>query len=259
MSLVGWRMKLRSIDKSKYYQLYTYGGYEYVSSLSEQEAQDLLKAILDETYTANKIYKDNKNCFIVNFDTTAHSGLMLKIPKERNRRKWERFLTLFRPNEAFRNYDSMMTLKRHAIRGTVPLLAAHKKERGMSVESFLIYEFIDGIPATKEHLSAVLSELKKLHDAGYVRSDPKLDNFLIKDGEAFFIDFRLNKPTLFPRFQCMMNLCKFLRTLSEDKTFLQKHFAGNRLVQLSYYVQSGLCYSRYYSKKIKHFLRGSKS
>ncbi len=251
-------MKLQSIDKTTYYQLYKHKDYEYVSCLPKQEAEELLSAIVDKSYMANKVYKDNKNCFIVNFDTAAHSDLMLKIPRERNRRKWERLLTLIRPGEAFRNYDSMMILQRHGIRGTIPLLAAHRKVWGMSVDSFFVYKFIAGTPATKKDLSSVLAELNKLHELGYIRSDPKLVNFLIKDGDAYFIDFRLSKPRIFARFRCMMNFCKFLRTLSEDRAFLERYFAGNHLLKLSYYVQSGFCYSRYYRRKFKHFLRGSR-
>ncbi len=192
------------------YPLHSHQGYDFVSQLPIEQAYELLDDLLQKTYSANQVYNDDKSAFVANINTERHSGIMYKIPRERNNRAWERFVTLFRPNEAFRAYASMLVVQSIGLNAPLPLIAAHKKSKGMTVESFFVYEFVEGAPGAKKDASLIFTTLRALHKAGFTRSDPKLNNFIVKDDKVSFIDFRLKQPRIFSNFQCTLNLCRFL-------------------------------------------------
>ncbi len=218
------------------YDLDSFKGYEFISTLPNEQAQALLDIVLQQAYETNRLYNDDSSCLVANIDTDHHSNIMLKVPRERNNRAWERILTLFRPNEAFRTFASMMVVKSIGLNCPQPLIAAHKKENGMSVDSFFVYEFVEGAPGTKEDVSILLQAMKSLHQAGYTRSDPKVVNFIVSNDEAIFIDFRLKKPKIFTNFQCTLNLCRFLHlAVSRDRKELDCYFEGNRLLNLAHH------------------------
>lgn len=232
------------------YVLHPYQEYEYITTLPQEQAQALLDVILQKTYTANKVYNDDKTCFVASINTDAHSNIILKFPRERNNRPWERFLTLFRPNEAFRTFSSMMVVQSIGLKCPQPLIAVHKKEKGMSVESFFVYDFIEGAPGVKENAPVIYKELKILHSAGYTRSDPKLVNFIVNKDEVYFIDFRLKKPKFFTKFQCTLNLCRFLHlAVSRDLKQLDDYVQDNSLLGLAHYLLM-------MKKRVRKFRRG---
>ena len=112
------------------YSLHSHQGYEFICTLPKEQAQALLDVILQKTYSTHKVYNDDKSCFVANIDTDGHSNIILKIPRERNNRPWERFLTLFRPNEAFRTFFSMMVVQSIGLKCSQPLISVHKKKGG---------------------------------------------------------------------------------------------------------------------------------
>jgi len=242
---------LTSTCQEGIFQPMTHQGYEFISTLPQEKAITLLDAILQKTYTVNKIYKDDRHSFVSNIATKAHSNIMFKIPMERNNRSWERFLTLFRPNESFRVYDSMTTLQSLGIKGTVPLLAAHRKRRGMSVESFLVYDFVEGTPATIENLESIVETLGQLHQAEFVRNDPKLINFIVNGPDVYLIDFRLKRVKVCIKLQCMMNLCGLFRTISSNKSDFHAHVKEDALYHFAWVLKKVRHQIRTYRKKIK--------
>lgn len=232
------------------YPLHHHQGYEFLSPLPTNQAKALLDALLQKNYSINKVYKDNKSCFVANVDTDTHSSIMFKIPRERNNRGWERFLTLFRPNEAFRTYSSMITVLSIGLNAPQPLIAVHRKDKGMSAESFFVYEFIKGVPGTKKDASVIYKALRSLHQAGFTRSDPKLVNFIVDEDKVSFIDFRLKQPKIFANFQCTLNLCRFLHLgVSREFSEFGEFARGIPFISLAHHLLV-------MKKKIRKFRRG---
>ena len=191
--------------------------YTIKSTLSHDETIMLFEDIVHKSYTSLGKLQNNSHCFVEKIDIKGYQPIVFKIPRYRNKRRWERFLSLFRSGEAFRNHDSMMYLPTIHLKAPKPLFAAEKRANGMVVESFFTYFFIEGKIASAENIPAVLEALSLLHQQGLTRSDPKLENFLISENEVFFIDFRLKKPFLFSKTQCIFNLCKFFQTLPQEQ------------------------------------------
>lgn len=217
------------------YDLWEFEGYEFISTLPREQARALLDSIIQRAYSTHKTYNDDVSSFVADIETEHHSKIILKVPRERNNRSWERFLTLFRPNEAFRTFASMAMLTSIGLKCPRPLLAAHRKEKGMSTDSFFVYAFVEGSPATREDVSKLFEAMRSLHQAGYLRSDPKPANFVISNGDVVFIDFRLKKPAVLTRFQLALNLCRFLHlTVSQEREDLDRYFEGNSLLKLAH-------------------------
>lgn len=182
----------------------SYGEYEVISSISNKRAVEIVHTLLSGNLPLSAILKDHRKSFIGTI-RLGERTCILKIPLGRNTRLWERFLTLFRASDAYRCFFSMIKLRVMGLDCPTPVLAAQRRRLGMVVDSFFIYEYQNGEPAGSSDLQLIRTEMAKLHDAGYIRSDPKPVNF-IKDGEhIYFIDFRLKKPLLFRTLRIMMN------------------------------------------------------
>ena len=63
---------------------------------------DFLKIILDKNYKTIKILKDDKRS-LVEIIEINEGKFVLKIPREKNNRKWQRFVNIFRGSDSFRN------------------------------------------------------------------------------------------------------------------------------------------------------------
>lgn len=115
---------------------------------------------------------------------------VLKIPKEKNRKWWIRFTTLFRDGEAFKNIKGMFKYEELGLHTTQPVIAAEKRSFGMVTDSWLLYEYIDGENCLdREDLyPMVVEELKLIHSKGYLHGDPQIRNFLYKNNQIYVID-----------------------------------------------------------------------
>src|SRR5690554_6071312 len=139
------------------------------------------------------VYKDNRHSFVA----SAISGerrLFVKVPRGRDRRTGERVMTLFHGGETIRYAQSMQTLHELGFVTPRPLAYGLRKRLGVVVESFLIYEGLDGRVASNDDAPNVARVINRLHDHGYVRRDAIRRNFLITDKGVGLIDFRLSKP-----------------------------------------------------------------
>lgn len=178
--------------------------YEIISSIDDDKARQVVQTLLSSNLPLSSVLKDHRKRFI----STVHledKACILKIPLGRNTRLWERFLTLFRASDAYRCYFSMIRLKAMGLHCPTPILAAQRRRLGMVVDSFFIYEYQNGEPAGSSDLPLIRTEMAKLHEAGYIRSDPKPANFIKNHGRIYFIDFRLKKPLLFRTLRIAMN------------------------------------------------------
>ncbi len=158
-------------------------------SLSLPEMKDLFDAIQEGAYTDLGFLKDHHRSKVRRIRYKGKE-LVVKTPLEKNRRLWIRFTTLFRKGEAFKNIKGMQLLALQHIPSTLPVMAAECRRFGMVTDSWLVYEYLDGISCfgREEHFPAVVALLKEMHDKGILHGDSQLQNFLFSGGRVRVID-----------------------------------------------------------------------
>lgn len=197
-----------------------YRRYRVKTSLPEAESRQLVDGYIGRTLAVTTELKNNRHNFVARVDDSSPHGLVLKIPRKRNKRTWERLMTLFRNGEALRVFDSHCRLQQLGFHCPDPVLAAEKRRYGMVTDSFILYRYLPGTPASSGDAAAVSSELMALHEKGYTRGDPKAINFLVSDGQVAFIDFKLSRPRLFRQHNFRMEYAHFLHTMPEGLRYL---------------------------------------
>ncbi len=152
---------------------------------------EFLKIILDKKYNTIKILKDDKRS-LVEIIEINEGKFVLKIPKEKNNRKWQRFVNIFRGSDSFRNYHTMDKLEEIGINSTKALFAAEIRSPFVT-DSFLIMELLEGEYIGSEDYQRVIKELSNIHSKGYLHGDSQIQNFMLKDDKIYSIDLRLQK------------------------------------------------------------------
>ncbi len=208
--------------------------YRVLSNIDEDTAILLVNSILSKSYQTISEYNNDKNSFVSQIKIKDFDNILFKIPRNRNSRPGERFLTFFRESDSFRIIESLKKISDMGLNAPVPILAAQKRRFGMVVESFYAYKFVEGSEATDDNLPEVLKSLQTLHITGYTRSDPKLTNFLMKDGQVYFIDFRLKRPAVFKKLYIMINLCKFLQAEQKAIGLIDEKLKNSILYKIAF-------------------------
>jgi hypothetical protein len=199
-------------------EVFKQGPFRVRTTYAHDRAIRLLGTIQSGGMEVVERLKDNRSNFVARIRFEG-DDLVVKIPHARNRRLYERFLTWFRPGEAFRRYRSMELLARLGFRGLEPVLAAERRAYGMAVCNLLVYRYAHGRPAGTGHERLLVEELVRFYRHGYTRRDPKPSNFLIVDGRPFFIDFRLNQPLLFGKLRVYQEFHQFFRRMPQARAF----------------------------------------
>ncbi|MFN2286815.1 MAG: lipopolysaccharide core heptose(II) kinase RfaY [Chromatocurvus sp.] len=194
---------------------FTHRGYAVKSDLPHADARQVLDDYLDSRYEIIRELKNNKHNYVSRVNTDTLPNLVIKEPRSRNKRFWERIMTLFRPGETIRMQDSHVKLKGLGFACPEPILAAEFRSLGFVTYSFFLYRYQDGRRPTTKDAPAVSLELQRLHSKGYTRGDPKVQNFLIESGQVYFIDFKLAKHRLFNKHSTRMEYAHFLHTMPE--------------------------------------------
>ncbi len=194
---------------------FTHRGYTVKSTLPPVQARQLLDDYLDDRFAIVQELKNNQHNYVARVDTDIFPDLIIKEPRKRNTRLWERTLTLFRPGEAMRVHASHLKLKELGFACPEPIMAAEFRPRGYVTHSFFLYRYQSGRPASGEDAPAVAHELQRLHSKGYTRGDPKAQNFLLDSGQVYFIDFKLAKPRIFSKHATRMEYAHLLHTMPE--------------------------------------------
>lgn len=122
--------------------------------------------------------------------------IVVKIPVEKNRRKWQRFLSIFRKSEVISILESMKILQENGILTNNPIAAYEKKEFGMVIDSFAVYGYVNGDVVTKHECKEVVELIKKIHNTGYLHSDTQVRNFLKCGDKIAVIDAKLKRKSL---------------------------------------------------------------
>jgi heptose II phosphotransferase len=158
--------------------------YRYSALLEDRDAQQILIDIDD----FGKTLKDDKRSF-VRLGEINGTQVVAKQPRDKNRRKWSRLLSLVRDGEAYKSAKTLVEFEALGIPSLTPLAVLEKRRYGMIMDSWIIYQYREGNPVELEQIDQVLALLKTLHQSGYRHDDPNLLNFLMgKDQQVFLID-----------------------------------------------------------------------
>lgn len=203
-----------------------------VSHLDPATGRKLIDKVLSDEVPREKVFRDNWRTLSakVHFQDEP---LLLKVPRARNGRKWERFLTLFRESDALRTFRHIELMRSMGFAAPDPVLAFERRQRGIVVDSFVCYRFVEGRPAGLEDADKVLAALRALHQRGYLRGDAQLANFLIVGDVVVFIDFRLKKPWILPKLQKARELDRFLRSCPSSRLLLSPEEASSNWLWLA--------------------------
>lgn len=196
-------------------------GYRVISYLEESPARKLTDAVVENGVTRQRVFRDNWRTLSAQIEFERNS-LLLKVPRARNHRRWERLLSLVRGSDALRTFRHLEVASEMGFSVPVPVLAAEQRSCGGVVDSFLCYRFVSGRPATEADAGKILATLRALHQRGYTRGDAQLANFLVVDDKVTLIDFRLKKPRFLPRLQKAREVDRFLRSCPEARKSLSR-------------------------------------
>lgn len=210
----------------------------------------LIDEVLDSSIQAKHTFKDNRRTYSAITELNAQP-IVLKIPRGRNRRKWERFLTLFRKSEGVRIFNNLELMQKLGINAPYPLFAAEKRQFGFATDSFACYVFEKGRPAGPNDAREVISALSNLHHKGYLRTDPQPANFLIAERGVIFIDFRLKKPVFLVKLKTNLELAKLFRIYPESGPFLAEGTVTSKCFKLAQWLELQVSQLRQRKRQLK--------
>lgn len=222
-------------------------GYRVLCRMCRDDAERLVEQVLNRQLNFDPVLKDRAKCLVARFFHPDRGWLVLKVPRARTNRKWERFLTLFRAGEGIRQIRNMQQLERLKLKGPRPVLAAEKRRAGVVVDAFYIYSFIDGREGVSADLPTIVDTLLPLYRQGYCRTDPRVANHIINDDGVHLIDFRIKRPFVLGGLRCAMELCQ----LAGDRGYAVKigHDAGYSAI---------LMHSAWWIKRVTQWFRKAK-
>lgn len=199
---------------------FTYRDYRVKTTLPVALASEVVDECLDQKLELVDELKNNSHNYVARIKTSSIADLIFKVPRKRNGRRWERTMTRFRDGEALRVFDSHIKLEELEFNCPKAVLAAELRESGAVTDSFVLYQYQQGKPATAKDAGRVAHELQRLHSLGYTRGDPKAQNFLVHRDRVYFIDFKLTKPAVFKKHSFRMEYAHFLHTMPEGIHYL---------------------------------------
>lgn len=237
------------------YKFY-YNGYKIKSDIDQQSAINILNLVIDFSKDYFTVFKDDKKCLVAKFHFDISSdSYIVKIPRARSIRYWERLLTIFRDGESFRQFSNFKKLILLGFNAPTPILATEKRSRGIVIDSFIIYKYIEGRLATPEDVDIIAPELIKLLNLGFTRKDPHPQNFIIASDGVYFIDFHIKRPFFFNKLRCCMEYCKFLETTPSGSRYIEQLTKSKILFSLAIILQRYLSSFRKLRRKISKKLK----
>lgn len=106
-----------------------YKQYKVISTLPEHDAKNLMDQYLSNKHEEIEVFKDNKRNYVARAATELGVDAIIKEPRQRNNRKWQRFLSFFRVSQSVRLFNSHLKLLKNDFNCPTPLLAAEKRDR----------------------------------------------------------------------------------------------------------------------------------
>lgn len=157
-----------------------------------KEIYNFFEILKTNNFKIIKILKNDKRS-LVKIISIKNNFYILKIPKEKNNRKWQRFLSLFRGSESYREFKNLEKIFKLGFYSPKPLFVLEEKKWGMTFKSLLISEFIKGRESSINEIDLVSEVLKDIHKKGFLHGDSQLSNFMIFKNKIFLIDSKFSK------------------------------------------------------------------
>ncbi|MBQ3437456.1 MAG: lipopolysaccharide biosynthesis protein [Fusobacterium sp.] len=175
--------------------------------------KDKLKRVVENNPKKIKILKDDHRSLVYTF-SFENRIYVYKEPKEKNRRKWQKILSIFRGRESKREYKQMEKILNLGLKTAIPIFYT---------KDYLIYEFVKGTKPKESDLDLVIETLKKIHSLGYLHGDSHLDNFIIDEkNEIYIIDSKFQK-NKYGKFGEMFELMYLEESVSRVIVFEKKN------------------------------------
>ena len=165
---------------------------EKIVIFEEKYSSENIKEILE---IKGLVLKDSDRSFVKVIDYKGEK-LIVKKPVDKNRRKWERIMSVFRDGEGLRVLKTMEILNKNGICSNLPIALIEYRKNSMIVDSYIIYTYIEGNNIVADDAEKVIELIKKIHKTGYLHSDTQVRNFLNSNGEILTIDAKLKKKLL---------------------------------------------------------------
>ena len=157
---------------------------------NDEKSLEFFDIVENNRYKLLKVLKDDQRSYVVLIEIQGEKYIY-KRPIEKNSRKWQRFLSIFRGSESKREFENIEKIREVGLNGAVPYLAVEKKKGLVVYDSYLIYGYIDGRESSFKDIDLIMSELRKIHSLGYLHGDSHMNNFLIKGEKVYLIDTKL--------------------------------------------------------------------
>jgi len=159
---------------------------------SDKKSKDLYLEFKNKNFKILKTLKNDKRS-LVQLISINNKNYILKIPREKNTRKWQRFLSLFRGGESQREFKNLENIRKLGFNSPQPFFAVENKKFGITFHSFLVLEYIHGKESSLNDLKSVVDTLHKIHSSGFLHGDSQLTNFMISKNKVFLIDSKFSK------------------------------------------------------------------
>jgi len=144
--------------------------------------------VIDNKFETLKILKDTSRSLVKFIKFKDGFTCLYKEPREKNKRKWQKFIGIFRGSEAKRNFKSLEKIENMRIKTSSPYLAIEIKKGIIIQNSFILMEYIDGKIASEAEYNLIINKLKEIHKLGILHGDSQIANFLVKDKDVYVID-----------------------------------------------------------------------
>lgn len=158
----------------------------------EEGAFLLFEKIQKRDYLVQKVLKDSSRSYVALLKLDSKQYIY-KQPREKNTRKWQRFLSYFRGSESRREGLQMQEIENNLFLGPKFRYAYEKKRFGMVFDSYLLYDYIEGKEATQADATKVLDCLQHIHQKGFLHGDSQISNFLCKEDAVYLIDSKFHR------------------------------------------------------------------
>ena len=160
---------------------------------SEEKYLPLADDILAGRLEIIKVLKDDNRSRVLLINYQGEK-LVVKEPREKNRRKWQRFLSIFRGSSSYLELKNCNKIIESGFLGAGGILAVEETNKLWVENSYFVSTYIEGNEGGIEDLEEIARELEGIHRRGYLHGDSQLVNFMVgEDGRIYLIDCKLSR------------------------------------------------------------------
>lgn len=199
---------------------------------------DKIKSYLENNPKVEKVLKKDHRSYVFIF-TFEGKKYVYKEPTEKNTRKWQKFLAIFRGSESKREFYQMKKIN------SLPNIKT--AEPVFYEKNYLVYEYLEGRKPKMEEVDLVVKELEKIHSLGYLHGDSHLANFLINNGKIYIIDSKFQK-NKYGKFGEIFEMMYLEKSLSIKINYEKNNFYYKGAMALRKYLN--------FFSKLKNIIRG---